>query len=199
MEQQSLVDDIPLSVIQEFVDEFRDPSKKGATGKGNKILFQATVVSYDSATNKVTVTYDGTEMSLSVFMNYTYIAGDVVWGIQDGNVKIIIGRVGVPAWNNVSFLNSWVNFGGSYANVQYRKEPNGVVRIRGSAKNGSMGNYVFNLPAGFRPPLNLVFPIYSNGVFCYLLVLNNGDVFVGATPGSSNAQICLDNVSFSTI
>lgn len=59
-------------------------------------------------------------------------------------------------WASPTLLNSWVNAGGVYQVAQYRKVGD-MVQLRGSVKNGTVGTAMFNLPAGFRPPAQVVF------------------------------------------
>lgn len=54
-------------------------------------------------------------------------------------------------WTAVSFTNSWVNYGSSYAPAAYRKDAQGFVHLRGLIKSGTLGSAAFTLPAGFRP------------------------------------------------
>lgn len=53
------------------------------------------------------------------------------------------------------FVNSWVNFGGSHQTAQFRKVGD-MVQLRGLIKLGTMNAAAFVLPAGFRPPNDLV-------------------------------------------
>lgn len=58
------------------------------------------------------------------------------------------------AWTNVGFQNSWVNVGGGFQTMQYRRV-NDTVQLRGMIKDGIAGQPAFTLPAGFRPPANI--------------------------------------------
>lgn len=57
-------------------------------------------------------------------------------------------------WHDVVFQNGWTNLGSGFSNVQYRKEPDGTIRLRGYGKAGTKtnGTVLFQLPAGYRPP-----------------------------------------------
>lgn len=59
-------------------------------------------------------------------------------------------------WQNVSFVNSWVNFGSPYGDVQYKRIGDKII-LRGMCKNGvaTTGTTLFTLAAGFRPPSQL--------------------------------------------
>lgn len=67
-------------------------------------------------------------------------------------------------WIAVTFQGAHVNFGGNRQTVQYRKQGD-MVQLRGSFKTGAVGSTVFILPAGFRPPAALSFPVVSNNAF----------------------------------
>lgn len=101
-------------------------------------------------------------------------------------------------WNNLTLLNSWVNFNAAtHATAQYMKDNEGVVHVRGVIKDGTAvaGTVLFTLPAGFRPPLQLIMVCNGNGVFEYVDVKANGDVALGE---ASSAVYFAFNFSFGT-
>ena len=66
-------------------------------------------------------------------------------------------------WTAPSLGGSWVNVGGGYQTMQYRRVGD-QVQIRGSIKSGNAYTAIFTLPVGFRPPANVVLPaLYWNG------------------------------------
>lgn len=56
-----------------------------------------------------------------------------------------VGVAGEPA-----FQNSWVNFGGAYQTVAFRKD-RGAVYFVGTARSGALSSTMFVLPAEYRP------------------------------------------------
>lgn len=63
-----------------------------------------------------------------------------------------------PPWTAASpFTNSYTNLAGGQP-LQYRKVGDEVF-IRGAIKPGTVGASCFTLPAGFRPPNNMTFPV----------------------------------------
>ena len=79
----------------------------------------------------------------------------------------------------------------------YRKEPGtGLVRIRGSVKNGTTGsaNPIFTLPTGYRPPADMLFPVENQAAISFVGVTSAGSVYVYST--ASNARVSLDTVVF---
>jgi len=53
-------------------------------------------------------------------------------------------------WITPTLLNSWVDYGGTYAGVGYQKVGR-VVYMKGLVTGGAAGTVIFNLPAGYRP------------------------------------------------
>jgi hypothetical protein len=102
------------------------------------------------------------------------------------------------AWIAPTLLNGWVNYGAPYDNAGYRKEPAGLVRLRGVIKNGTIANgtVLFNLPVGYRPSAQRSIPSYQGGAddAIRLEVATNGDV--SATGLANNFNLLLDGVVF---
>lgn len=56
------------------------------------------------------------------------------------------------AWIAPTLLNSWANYDTvNYNPVGYFKDTLGIVHLRGAMKNGTIGQVIFVLPAGYRP------------------------------------------------
>lgn len=72
------------------------------------------------------------------------------------------------AWVAPTLTGGWVNAGGAWQVVQYRKVGD-MVQIRGAVKSGAFFSQAFLLPVGFRPPADLDFNAYSdNGSAIYI-------------------------------
>lgn len=99
----------------------------------------------------------------------------------------------IEQWNTPSFLNSWINYGSTRNPVGYFKDPFGIVHLRGVAKSGTIGTAIFNLPAGYRPTNQEVFPVVSNGTFGYCDVFSSGDVVASS---GTNLAFALDGMTF---
>ena len=92
----------------------------------------------------------------------------------------------------IGFANSWVNYGGVYAQARYRKDGQGFVHLSGVIKSGTMGASAFTLPVGYRPSLQLIFPAAS-GSTTRVDVLPDGPVI----PTTGTAASCaLDAIVF---
>ena len=89
-------------------------------------------------------------------------------------------------WIDVTFENSWVNYGGSiWQDAQYRKE-NGWVYIRGLVKDGTVNSAIFTLPEGFRPAKQEMFITVASdpttNIWAKTYVLADGIVQTAGVP-----------------
>jgi hypothetical protein len=77
------------------------------------------------------------------------------------------------------FAHSWVNNGGGAATAAYRKFPDGLVKLKGLIKSGTLGLTAFTLPVGYRPSTTHYFGVGCNvgtGAIGILTVDANGGV-----------------------
>ena len=71
--------------------------------------------------------------------------------------KALVNLLLPTPWVAIATLNgTWVNYGGGYQAVQYRKVYD-EVQGRGLIKSGTTGTSVYTLPVGFRPPATCEF------------------------------------------
>jgi hypothetical protein len=110
-------------------------------------------------------------------------------------------RLGDNAWIAPTLGNSWVNTGGATAAAGYRIR-DGVVYLRGSISNGTLGNdapagIAFTLPAGYRPDRQLMFCCQAGTGFARVDVFPSGAVYIcGYGGGGSNSAVALSPVCF---
>lgn len=87
----------------------------------------------------------------------------------------------VSVATSIGFSGTWVNFGGVYSVLQY-KRVGPRIYIRGTIKSGTSGTAVFTLPVGFRPPTQIRLAIDCAGGHGFAEVQSSGVVTVtGAT------------------
>jgi len=98
-------------------------------------------------------------------------------------------------WIDVTFENSWVNFGSTWSNVSYHKDLLGYVHLRGLAKSGTVAyqTAVFTLPTGYRPSTSLMFSVDSNAAFGRVAIESNGIVSVVT---GNNTHVSFDGITF---
>ncbi|MHA2085868.1 MAG: hypothetical protein ACXABD_19165 [Candidatus Thorarchaeota archaeon] len=100
------------------------------------------------------------------------------------------------AWTAVgTFLNSWVNYGGTYGSAGYYRDAFDVVRLRGVVKDGTVGaaGVIFALPVGYRPEEDRVFANYTDSGVGRVEIESGGDVIAKA---GGNTWFSLDGISF---
>lgn len=104
-------------------------------------------------------------------MGTLYRSDGVTWDrIGDGAAL----AAKIEGWHNVgaagepAFQNAWVNYGPSDPPLAFKKYPDGRVRLQGIVKNGAVGQPIFTLPVGYRPPIPsggaIRFTCANNGV-----------------------------------
>jgi hypothetical protein len=99
-------------------------------------------------------------------------------------------------WSNLSFTNSWSNYGSPYASGQYTKTSDGIVHLKGLIRLGTntYDTPIATLPAGFRPKYRLLFTtMQNNDAYSRLDILPSGQV---RYMGTSNGYYTLSNISF---
>ena len=99
------------------------------------------------------------------------------------------------AWIAPTLLNSWVNYGGGYANAGYWKDSHGVVHLRGLVKSGGTASTIFTLPAGYRPAANELFLVASGTTPTFAQIAIDtagGVVFLNG----SNGYVSLSGITF---
>lgn len=151
---------------------------------------------YHSSPEEVRGAIDTLSRSLNPFLRDT--VGVLSNGISLGanlaaRIKTVEFMIPDP-WIQVTFLNSWTNFGLGAATVAYRKSDDGYVRFKGLAKNGTMAAATFNLPAAYRPAEDARFAVVSNNAFGSVEVrASSGDVVPVA---GTNSFHSFDGINF---
>jgi hypothetical protein len=126
----------------------------------------------------------------NVCRGYVPVVGDSVLVLVIGATRVIVNGFAPvdPRWHVVgaagepAFLNSWGNWGPSYAGLRYRRVGD-VVSIRGlivKAAAAGANSIVFQIPVGFRPVEHYLWITGMNAGNQYgrIDVHNNGNVVV---------------------
>ena len=113
-----------------------------------------------------------------------------------GNVTLN-GTINTESFIEPTLLNSFSNFGNSYATAAFYKDKMGVVHLRGVVTRGANHNgiSVFVLPAGYRPSTSgkLLFTTQAASGMSRIDILPDGNVVVTA---GSTGWIGLDGITF---
>lgn len=142
----------------------------------------------------ISITVNGTAYSVpSSAADTNWAANQVAFEQALASYVNTIGTlVAPPTWiavEDADLLNSWVNGAEKFA---YYKDATGRVYLRFSAlSGGAPASSPYQLPSGYRPPHETHFTCPCDSGCYTLLVLSNGQVFIGAgigggTPGSGS-------------
>jgi hypothetical protein len=101
------------------------------------------------------------------------------------------------AWTNLTLVNSWVSYGGTFATPGYRKNNFGEVELRGMVKSGvtTNGTVIATLPAGYRPTSDKVYSVICNNgtadVIGYISISTGGSIIFKS---GANTYLSLDSI-----
>lgn len=115
---------------------------------------------------------------------------------SDGVNGTIIRQGSYASWTAVTFQNSWVNYGGSFANAAYRLLPDGRVELRGLVKGGTLNANIFILPTGLRPAETLLFTVSCQTNLGRLDITATGGVYIHDDHAIGNGFVSLSGVCF---
>lgn len=126
----------------------------------------------------------------------------------NGSPLVVLASITDGTWQTPTLVNSWTNFGGSFAPALYKKKASGTVVLKGTIANATVpaaGTTIFTLPVGFRPPENLIFLQHfattnpsTISTAARVTVLTDGTVrWDGVLTGSSPASVVVFSVNLS--
>src|SRR5689334_2044880 len=105
-----------------------------------------------------------------------------------GRLADSVESVMCPAYTDVTFENSWTNYGSGFEEASFAKEGQRVY-IRGAVKNATAGSttVIFTLPAGYRPAKTRGFTRRANTGQAGITIDSAGAVFLAAYYASGTA------------
>ena len=130
---------------------------------------------------------------------------------SDTKIRMFAGLFGYSAvnfeldpdniWKSATLVNSWANYGSGYANAEYRKMPDGTIRLRGLVQNtGSPTTTIFALPSGHRPSSQLIFSVLAGDGNARIDITSGGAVsVVSYGSGADSTFVSLSGISFDTM
>lgn len=98
-------------------------------------------------------------------------------------------------WTAPTLINSWSNFGSTYAPAGYYKDSRDVVRLRGLVKGGAAGSNMFVLPTGYRPAFREVYLVFCGAMMMQARIDIDSNGIVQFVSGSSD-YVSLSNIAF---
>lgn len=95
------------------------------------------------------------------------IISSLGWGIpitdEVNRLTTVVASLQPTPWAGLTLQNGWTNYGGGYDVASYRKVGD-MVQVKGTVRNGTVGQVWATLPVGYRPPLALALVIAGNGI-----------------------------------
>lgn len=155
---------------------------------GSQLYGYIQVNTHPTDENYVMQTYTPYDANVIYMRRKTPIAGWQPW-------VIFTPSGSVSEWKTATLQRGWKPYQGE-RNVQYTKQVDGTVLIRGSCKggDGSAGT-LFYLPDGYKPSMTVYFVgIAGSGTPFYGGINTHGTVYT--SQNVRNNWLCLDGISF---
>ena len=147
---------------------------------------------YDIRQN-TNVTLDQPNIVIQPPEAFPYALSEVLRTKIKGGV-VSVGRAN--AWTAPTFAGSWANqYGAPYIQAAYSLDAMGVVRLRGTVGGGT--GAIFTLPAEYRPPANMFFPVYATAGMGRVLITATTGVVSLAT--GTATEVDLSTIQFRTV
>lgn len=134
--------------------------------------------------------HGGSDGERKLYLGYPHPTSDKVYLFaDDGDLQLLalsgrlLGQDSVSgshnllpdAWTDVTFQNTWSNWGGTWQTCQYRLEGD-LVRIRGMIGGGVLQQSAFTLPVGKRPPKGTIRTAATSTGYGEMRVASDGTV-----------------------
>ena len=101
-------------------------------------------------------------------------------------------------WHDAPLTNGWKHYGGNDTNVQYRKDSEGRIYLRGSCYGGTYinrGGTIFTLPKEYNPKKKFyIRAITGNYQECYLILSPAGELYCARDNQVNRDWLCLDGI-----
>lgn len=109
------------------------------------------------------------------------------------NIAAAVATPFDTAWIPFPYVNGWVDYGAPYGPCGYRKNPNGIVMLKGLVASGT-ATTIFTLPAGYRPVNTLLLNVQTSPNVACRLDLSAAGVLTHT--GGNNGWISLGGIMF---
>ena len=101
-------------------------------------------------------------------------------------------------WHDAPLTNGWKHYGGNDTNVQYRRDSEGRIYLRGSCHGGTYinrGGTIFTLPKEYNPKKKVyIRAITGDYQDCYLILSPEGELYCAKDNQVQRDWLCLDGI-----
>lgn len=101
-------------------------------------------------------------------------------------------------WHDAPLTNGWRHYGGNDTNVQYRRDSEGRIYLRGSCQGGTYinrGGTIFMLPKEYNPKKKVyIRAITGDYQDCYLILSPEGELYCAKDNQVQRDWLCLDGI-----
>ena len=101
-------------------------------------------------------------------------------------------------WHDAPLTNGWRHYGGNETNVQYRRDSEGRIYLRGSCTGGTYinrGGTIFTLPKEYNPnKKSYIRAITGDYQECYLILSPVGELYCAKDNQVKRDWLCLDGI-----
>ena len=101
-------------------------------------------------------------------------------------------------WHDAPLTNGWRHYGGNDTNVQYRRDSEGRIYLRGSCQGGTYinrGGTIFTLPKEYNPKKKVyIRAITGDYQDCYLILSPEGELYCAKDNQVQRDWLCLDGI-----
>ena len=160
---------------------------------GSQLYGYIQVNTHPSDENYVMQTYTPYDASIIYMRRKTPITGWHPWvQFTPSNIPLF------GEWHDAPLTNGWKHYGGNDTNVQYRRDSEGRIYLRGSCHGGTYinrGGTIFTLPKEYNPKKKIyIRAITGDYQDCYLILSPEGELYCAKDNQVQRDWLCLDGI-----
>lgn len=160
---------------------------------GSQLYGYIQVNTHPSDENYVMQTYTPYDANVIYMRRKTPITGWHPWVQFTPSDVPLFGE-----WHDAPLTNGWRNYGGNDTNVQYRRDSEGRIYLRGSCTGGTYinrGGTIFTLPKEYNPnKKSYIRAITGDYQECYLILSPAGELYCAKDNQVKRDWLCLDGI-----
>ena len=160
---------------------------------GSQLYGYIQVNTHPSDENYVMQTYTPYDANVIYMRRKTPVTGWHPWvQFTPSNVPLF------GEWHDAPLTNGWRHYGGNDTNVQYRRDSEGRIYLRGSCQGGTYinrGGTIFTLPKEYNPKKKVyIRAITGDYQDCYLILSPEGELYCAKDNQVQRDWLCLDGI-----